>query len=268
VQLDSQAITVSISGFDVAITETTNRDINGTYVVVDVVDNVHATATVTVIQSDTSSGTESAYTVDAEIRSVDGSVYVMASYLDSEGDVAELPEGWTVVDEANLFQFGFLDIGDLIETEVMEDDNVGLDENDIFADRELLESLVESVTVDAMELEDGTAVDLITIAIKGEGFADLMGDELDLGLGDEDMADFMGALFDAVSFNLQFALDADDNVRQTTFTLTINVEDMDASFIPQVPEGMEAALSLHMERVETNTYSDINADLEPIEAPE
>jgi hypothetical protein len=31
---------------------------------------------------------------------------------------------------------------------------------------------------------------------------------------------------------------------------------------------MEAALSLHMERVETNTYSDINADLEPVAAPE
>jgi hypothetical protein len=268
VELESQVIAVSISGFDLELAETTNREITGAYINADGVENIQAEALVTTQNSDGTSGTETAATIQAEVRVVDGTVYVMAEYLDSEGTVPDLPAGWIVVDEMNVLQYDFLDIGDLIESATSEA-TAAIDDSDLFDDRELLESSLESVTVDPIELEDGTLVDLITLTLGPEGFTQLLGDTLDLGLGDESgMAEMMDAMFEGISFNFQVALDADDNVRQTVFTLTINVEDLDASFIPEVPEGMEASLSISMDRVETTTYSDINADLEPVAAPE
>jgi hypothetical protein len=267
VELESQVIAVSISGFDLELAETTNREITGTYINNDGVENISATALVTTQELDGTSGTETAATIEAEVRVVDGIVYVMATYLDSEGSVPDLPQGWVEVDATNMLLFDFLDVSDLLEGEDTPDGNI--DETDFFTDREKLESVLESVTVDPIELEDGTAVDLITLTMGAAGFTELLGDTLDLGLGDDTgMAEMMDAMFEGIAFNFQVALDADDNVRQTVFSLTINVEDLDASFIPDVPEGMEATLSIAMERVETTTYSDINADMEPVAAPE
>lgn len=268
VELESQEIALAMSGFEFSQTETTNREITATYIDVDGVENIHADVLVTSIAADGIEDTESAYTLEAEVRLVDGELYVMASYLDSEGAVNELPEGWVTVDETNLFQFIDLDISDLLDTDIAES-TTGFDENDLFEDREQLEGLIESVTVDPIELEDGTPVDLITLTFSADGFTELMGETLDLGLGDDSgMEEMMNALFEGISFSVQIALDADDNVRQTNITIAINVEELDASFIPDVPEGMDVSLSITMEMVETTTYSDINADLQPVTAPE
>jgi hypothetical protein len=199
------------------------------------------------------------YSIDAEARVVDETLYFNGTYLIPDPDLPLLPEGWTVVVDPDVVE----GLENLHLDDMIEDDSLG---GTLFDEPDLMRAAASLVTVMPSTLDDGTPVDIIAITLDSAGVAMALTESSVLE-GDSAASSTAAALTDESELVLLVALDAENNPHQVVLTSTIEAIDVDGpSFDPSFPEGLTFDTSLAV--VQTHTYSQFNEPFEPVAAPE
>jgi hypothetical protein len=248
-----------------AVEGTTTHEVNAFHVVGDV-PNLRANARVT-MNLYTLLTENMSRTLDAEIRVVDGVLYVNATRQTDPPEDEELyanapmPEGWTLVE--NLDDWPALDILFLDNFTPGDDPNVYMDIRDLSDD---VFALASAVSSESVTLDDGTAVEAITLEVTGENLRELIrrsseaGNDLELGmiLGDLTLLD---QLNDAASI-LSVTVYVDDQgwLRQVDITLRLDM--------PAPQNATEDQITWGWDITGTYEFSAINEPIEPVAAPQ
>jgi hypothetical protein len=194
------------------------------------------------------------FTIEAEARLIDGTLYVL---MISENTL--LPDDWFVVDDlANYPALEDLDLDNLLEDKGFFDE-VSEDE---------FRQTISEAEVAPDTLEDGTAVDAITLRMQQEGVLSL------LNL-DEELDPSMLALFGGAGqageddfLSMTAFVDEADLLHTGVIQWEYSLVDADgATVMPdQLPAGstLDFAISASM----STAYSQINEELEPALVPE
>lgn len=215
-------------------------------------------ANVNVNYSETTMGEEEAFEMDAEVRLVDGVLWVDAAYVDPADDLEPLPQGWTsyvTIDDIP----GELDALDL-------DSYLGATLRP-FENRELVMASISSITVEPMTLPDETEVDLITVTFEEEGFRNLFSQFVDSAMTSDNP--FLSVLSSVaadgtITFSMGLTEDNDPMLRETRLDLTF--EDLELGTVSdEFPP--DAVLDLTLKIEETTNLSEINGVFDDIVAP-
>jgi hypothetical protein len=215
-------------------------------------------ADVSVNYAETTMGQEESFAMDANVRLVEGVLWVDAAYVDPDADVEPLPEGWTA----------YLTTDDIPgELDVLDLDSYLGDSPNPFDNRELVTSSVSSITVETITLDDDTELDLITLTFEEEGFRNLF----DRFVDPEATADnpFLSVLSSitaegTITFSIGLTEDNDPLLRETRLDLTF--EDLELGTVSdEFPP--DAVLDLTLKIEETATLSEVNAEFDEIETP-
>lgn len=222
--------------------------------------------TSTVIGNRIEDGTESTFLIQADLRLVDGLVYVNASYTTPDPSLPALPDGWTAITRADLEAYpGLESLGlDKIFTTVENGGLLPFVQNfDRFA--EVIRASATAVAVETQTLEDGRDVESITILLGSEGLGGLL-------TVDEDSA--QNPLIQLISQNLtedsngllSVAIDADGNIAQVLLAATVTTSEIDmTSVMTNAPAGTVGVFEI------TNssllTVSGVGETYTPVEAP-
>lgn len=254
----TQSMDISVGGPSFTIEQAVSRTETRTTLRADEQENSQSLVTLDFAENGLDGQT--AYVMEAEIRVVDGVLYLNATYSEATPDLPNLSPGWQAFDQVDSIPsiFNELDLNGYLEE----------DEDDPFDDRELIERIVSDISVEASETVDGTPVDVITFTIEGDGMREFMAASAD----EEEAAEnpFIGvyasdATVGAVVYTI--ALDADNNALEVSIEWSISVEEFDVSTVSdQFPP--DTILSLELSNARQETVTDINADLEPAVAPE
>ncbi|NJL95384.1 MAG: hypothetical protein HC915_17515 [Anaerolineae bacterium] len=217
-----------------------------------------------VIYSEEVDGTvEASYTMDYELRYVNGTLYVNASYAASEGNALPLSDGWVQVDDPEAFpEFQELDLDDL------------LDNFDGEARAEEFARIQEAISIGTLgattyedSLEDGSPVVVIRLVLDAAVLAEVTGSE-----EEEIPAEFVQAMVDAMATEeepivYEFALTPDGVLAGVALGLTLDLADADLRLlVAEVPEG--SLFSLMQEAEELTLYSNYGGTFDPVMVPE
>lgn len=263
-ELQSQDLTASIAGFEMG--QTSSVLIETTQTVTLGGDNIALIGTLAVDTAETgpTGGDAYSFTAQVEGRLVDGVIYVNAQYLESDGDLPELPEGWFELDALDF------DVADLLSDLSLED---WLDEEEMtdtpFETLETFIAAVSDITLTQETLDDGTEVDVITATIGAGGIMDMMADSDSFDPEDPTNMALMGMMGDNFDITFQIKLDSEDNPRYGILSMTIDLIDlnMDELGMEDMPPG--GTMSMVMSNQEVRQWSNINDPaLQPVEAPE
>lgn len=252
---------VALAGFTQEIVQSQQLDKTTTYVLGD---NPNALVVATYTsETNQEGGTIASYTVDAEARYVDGVLYVNITPVD--GDVSELalPEGWVEVEDVTTYEI-FDDIGldRILERVGAIEANPANDSP--LKDLELLEKIVQDVTVEETTLEDGSTVNVFTLTID---FVDLISEAPDAFGGDSNSAaQGLFNAFEGQSVEATIILDAEDNPLAYALSFEGELVDLDASVLSSSLAG--ATLNLSFVFSQTSELSQVNEAIEPVAAPE
>lgn len=262
------SLNVSVMGLIIGINSSKNVTSTTTKISGDPNDNIVTVSTVEYTEQSAIPGQESdiAYTLQSEVRSVDGVVYAMGSYVDSSGEVTVLPEGWVVVTNESDWAGAFseLDWSDFFPN----------DTPSPFEDAEVLNTALSDISSSATTLEDGTEAEVITMTFSPEGFMEVMA-----RMGTVDMSNpLLGPLFSQLASTdgmaLTAALTLTEGDQPVGFDVSMNwiLEGAEfdlGSVDPSMPAGMMAGLDLSISMTQSEFLHDINsADLVPATAPE
>lgn len=200
------------------------------------------------------------YTLGAEVRLVDGNIYVMAEYqTDATEDVGlpQLSPEWILITD-EVLESGETWDDILWELEL----NYYRGAGKPFQDDEKLTSLVQDVTVESGTLEDGTAVDIITLTLQGEGMPDFVSEALSI----ERANPYFDAFFNpGTTMVYAFSLDENDTLRLINASLQTKGDVNLSTLAPGTPPGVLAfAEAVFNQQIE---YRDINVPLEPVTDP-
>jgi hypothetical protein len=196
------------------------------------------------------------FTIMAEARVVDGTLYVNAAYETPDPMLPELPAGWVEVEDPAAYDvFDSLQLDDLID----------VDDDELFDDPDLVKETAQDVQVESITLEDGTAADRITVTFARDGLLAAYSAQDDL---DQGALDLFNAADESSGATFEVVLEADNTPRQVTINMALRTTDTDANALnPELyPEGM--FLSFDLTGTETEAYSDFDADVEPATVPE
>jgi hypothetical protein len=273
-EVQSQAVSINIGGFAQEQLSNTAREgevriIRG--------DNPNAVGFMTVRVLESEGADELAYTVEAEVRLVDGTIFVNASYIDGENPSFPLTGEWEAVDMEQQFMFPQYDILDLpglgeLVTPDMDDveGEEDMDDEDEGSPFDQLAEIIANasdISVEQVE-QDGDTIDLYTLTFGMDALMQVMGAE---GLGDESnpvipiILEELGGIEDLI--NMSIGLDAEDNVRQMSMDMVVDIVDVDASQLdPNIPTGSTFSFSIGM--LQSRTFDQINQVTERVEAPE
>lgn len=262
-ELQSQDLTASIAGFDMS--QTSSQEIEYTQTVTLGGDNVLMVATVSLDEAELGAQGSNALSFSAQVegRLVDGVIYVNAQYLEGDGDLPELPEGWVELDNLGFDALELLtdlDLEDLIDDP---EDKTGPLE-----DLDQLKAIINAIEVTTETLEDGTEVDVLTATFGSEGLMSLLAESGEMDLEDPTTVALMGMMGDNFNVTIQVKLDAEDNPRYAMFEMTIELVDLDMASlgIEGMPPG--GSMSMTMANQEIRQWSNINDPaLQPVEAP-
>lgn len=220
-------------------------------------DNVQSQITLTFSESGLAG--DSGYTMLADLRFIEGVLYLNAQYSDASDNIAPLSEGWQA--------FTSLEEIPGVFDELSFDDFFDTDTSDPLEDRELLESVTSSIISQSFETEDGTPVDVIIITID-EGFSTFYSEIVT----EEEIANnpFIGVFTsDIADGTIIYSLVVDENDMPISLTLAFEliIPEFDASTVSdEFPPN--TLLSIDFNSTETRTLSDINGDREPAVVPE
>ncbi|WP_119067039.1 hypothetical protein [Aggregatilinea lenta] len=234
-------------------------DLTRTAVYVQTGDTRDFSATVTAIETATrvQDGQEDvdSVTIDADAIYVDGTLYVSAAYAEPNPDLPVLAEGWIVVDDPDADEIlSLLELGDLVE------------DSALFDDEDLVRSAATSVTIEPGTTEDGTAVDVITVGFDGpESVLAVMAGSPE---GVNPTVEAILSVASEAGMALSVSLDADNNALEVNATMLIAAEGVDGHTLSpdQLPEGV--TLDLRFDQQQTQAFSDVNAEIGPITAPD
>lgn len=256
-ELMTMNLAVAVLGQEIVLNRTTQLDTDSQIIQLDEMTNVSTTAVAEYesVQSGMGQDESATFILNAEIRLVDDVLYLSAEYETSEGEVPELPmmDGWIAVEDVSGYEiFDILSLEDYLD----EDD-------DLFEDRELFRGAVSDLTIEPSELEDGTLVDIITVSVGSEAFSEAGIFE---GDSDDPMQAALSAIFGESLFTLTVVLGEDNTPYEVTLEFDVTAEELDASeLIPDLPAS--ATMNLELIMVNTQQFSDFNADFEPAIAP-
>jgi hypothetical protein len=263
---DSQSIDIVFGELAQAQTETVTWERTVTVIPGDsdnlADDNLQGTVSAQFEASETGpNGSQSRnYGVSAELRLVDDVLYVNAAYDVANPNLPELPDGWFVVDDLEMYEvLDPLQLDDILER----------DEEALIEDPEKLKAAAVSAAVEAATLDDGTLVDQITIMLGLNAMMDVFSEE---DGGDPEAAAMALALLDAASDESELVLvaylGADDVLHRLEMRLLLVAEDIDAQVLDpeSFPEGVMISFSFDM--TETAMYSGYGEPVDPAVAPE
>lgn len=219
--------------------------------------NIQATAVLDIVA--VNDGTEVSATINADILYVDQILYMNAQGEGASDFLNGIVEGWQAYDSEEAVPEGF--------DSLKPDSYFGDNEDNPFEDREYILPLISSIAVEPSELEDGTAVDIITITIDGEGFytfyTDLLAESEEenplLGIITPELLD--GTIIYSIT------VDAENTPIAYNIDLTMTIAEFDLSLIaPNVPE--DSLVSIIYSQSEESFISEANAEFSPAVAPE
>lgn len=207
-----------------------------------------------------STGAETvAYTIEGEIRFVDGILYVRGEAVEGE---PELPEGWVTSEEALAYSaFDRLSLDDKLEDALDEGFNL------LMNAAEEAKLVATDVTSEETTLEDGTAVEMISFSIPGAAIGELM--KLDPSFDPADPSNMLLDMLGEDSFYaISLYLDENDvlvgvNISGLLTATEVNMNELDPN---SFPAGL--MLNFNSENVEETFLQQVNETLEPVEAPE
>lgn len=206
------------------------------------------------------------YVMEAEVRRVGDELYVNAKYVESEGDVPALPEGWVMIDDpANFPEFEVLDLDDFsYEYLDLDDPEEASDEE--FA--ELLRQYATSVTLESAEV-NGETVDVVLVSLNYEGLREVLLQNDTVTPDDPFLTLFDTMLADSQEDLVTVSVGIDSEGRAVTGinNLSMSLPNIDlASMFPgEVPEG--AMMTLDMVQMQEYVVQ-YNTEFAPVEAPE
>jgi hypothetical protein len=213
-------------------------------------------------QETTSSGVDT-YLMSAEIRVVDGVLYIQAAYNDRTGNVPELPTGWIKLENPDDFPaFVTLNLAQY------------LTERPILYNRDTLIEALSGIRIENTTLEDGQTAESISLAFRGEGFEAAF---KSLQAPSAPVHDEENPFFSQLFANLQpdsevlmsIALDRDNNPLVFAFDIRLNSLPLDLTLINaenfQAGDTIRASLRVRRQvtLVRFNT-----AKVDPVTIPE
>ncbi len=223
-------------------------------------DNTQAVVAASVISSVTASdGTEQnvEYTISGEVIIVDGVLYVNAAYDEPSDQLPPLAEGWVQinsVEELDAYTaVDALGLGDLYEESDLDELNAMI---------EMYKQYATDVTLEQTTLDDGTAVDVITITLDSAGVAEYM-----------KIQEASSALFDLLltdeapdSYTFRMTLDAENNPIAIEGVMSIAGVGLDAQLFGSYPDG--ATIDVAVEAEQVAVYTPVVEGIEPAVAPD
>ncbi len=201
-----------------------------------------------------------AYSVQAEVRYIDGVLYVNGSYLEGGDGLPPLPEGWVIVEDPDMdLDYGTLELGRIVSWVDNEDD----EENVVDSLQSLLEAAT-SVTVTDDEV-DGIVVEVITVTFGWEGVFETLTESAE-DMGEDPFFTLIGEQLaeEGELMTVSVSLDGDENIRANSVTFTLDVSEIPGDSLG-IPGG---TISMILSNSENTTYSQINEEFEFVEAPE
>ncbi|MBZ0309986.1 MAG: hypothetical protein K8I82_28245, partial [Anaerolineae bacterium] len=172
-EVNGTTITVTSDGETLLAQE--SSEVNTTSYTLTNGESPNLSGTSSVIGTNSENGTEMTYLMEAELRLVDGQVYVNTSYLTPDPNLPVLPEGWTAITRDDLETYpGLESLGlDKIFTTVETGGSMPFVKNfEAFA--EVIRNSASVVAVETQTLEDGREVENITILLGSEGLGGLL----------------------------------------------------------------------------------------------
>ena len=232
--------------------------------------NIQSDITVTYLEDFNIPGEETLldYTVQAEVRYVDEQLYVNAFYIEAEGDMPNLPAGWVAVD--NYWEYPLYDNLGLAEFPVVTASTTTILDADLLT----MAAYISDAILRRGTLEDGTPVDYITMTFGPDAFRDLINEAL------QDAEDTLTEVYDAIVevldksdyIVIEVGLDADDVLRWIRLAANADLDEAEMQIIFEAleeeglsAEGIDMSMWVHIDV--WTTYDQINAILEPVDAP-
>ncbi len=196
------------------------------------------------------------YRLSAEVRWIDGVLYVQATPIDPGPDTPDIPAGWIIVEDPEEYPaLSSLNLNDFI------------DESSIFDNLDAMRAAALDVTWEAVTLDDGSPADQITIIF---GLEALFNEVYDLS--DEEVAQwemlFASSTDEEFVIQVTMIVGADGLPISYTGTLTCRLLGIDATdfFSDSVPEG--TTLDWENETTVESTITAVNTPADPITVPE
>ena len=200
-----------------------------------------------------------AYTISAESRLVDGVLYVQATRTtDDDSTLLPMPVGWAQIDDPNLWPaLEYLDLDSSLS-----------DEPTLFDMPDLLHDVAASVTSARGEMiDDGTPVDLVNFTLDADGFRRAVESEVLFGVGEADNMDIYAAIDNSSQAAYLSSLDADGVLRGSDLTFMVQWTGQPADMISS-DYGSDDLVDMNIEGTLTHRYSQFDADLPAVAAPE
>jgi hypothetical protein len=278
------AIEISFLGMALEVNQTVNQESTATVIKGDPYDNISAQIIADVESTNSFDQSVSSYTLNADARQVEGVTYMQVT---SEGDapeLEELPEGWFMLDDPAQF-----DALTNLQLDLFfgdEEDSIGAEgamggASDVFGnvltnEMDVLQQILSDVTVEAETLEDGTAVERITLTFDWES---LIQEGIDVGALDldelEEVAPGLEILEMAdINFTASVLIDAEERIRGVDVLLGIDLPELDLYAMAEamgqgtedIPEGTTMGFIVTADI--NQVFTQINDEsLMPVEAP-
>jgi hypothetical protein len=208
-------------------------------------ENVHGFAEVT-YEAVTLEGEELAFVMEAEVRYVDGTLYVYAEYTESMGNVPTLPTDWVVVDDADAFpELSVLNLDGILDADTGTERFNQISENAVRVEYEAFEDGSEAI----FAYFDGAGVTAVAMEDDGNPFNELV-----------------AAITDEV-LSIGIAVTGEGVIESIVTTSNIALADIDLmQFNPNSPEG--ALLRVTSATSELQEFDLTYTEFTPVEAPE
>ncbi|MBI5957811.1 MAG: DUF3459 domain-containing protein [Chloroflexi bacterium] len=204
------------------------------------------------------------YTLEGELRLVDGKFYVQAAYSEPQSDLAKVPAGWTILSEAADFDV-WPGLSMIINADAYFNPKSDAVYRIFRSPSDIIQTVFEQNTTSATSapgtFEDGTPVEIITLALTREA-------ALDLGLFSIDGPELQ-IIFEAMTgspLTIQLFLDEQGNTVGEDISFQVAIPELDLTWSPNVPAGY--TIDLTIEQTLSLRLTNINAPLELAVTPE
>lgn len=216
------------------------------------------------------------YVIEGEMRFVEGRVYLNAAYLNSQGDVPDLPDGWFEITDAAAWDiFNPLNIDNLLETE--DEDTTDFEAFQDFV-KFFTDDPLATATSTATTLDDGSAADILTVTLSTVGFSQIIqeqvNEDIENGEIDTESSDYLiqQAIYDNLTDETYTSIAltlTPDNI-PLSGVITVNFATAPFALAAIDPENFPEGITASVLGTAVDTYEFVSYDtgLAPIEAPE
>lgn len=269
---ENQSLTIqfNLPGQSLTVGQTEHYTLNG-YVVAGEGDGPDAmSATATLGASEEGPEGELSYSVETDIRAVEGAVYINATGTSNLPDFDPVSQtGWQVYTSADQLPetYAILELEDWLADS---GDTINPTRGDLLNDMDFLTRILEAVTVEEGELDDGTPVETITLAVSEAGFAELLREAGEIDDTTEQNPIVQVMLGETAQHDVTFVvqLDASGNLIHQTLRLDIEASEVDMGALSPENFPPNTLISLQLSVETIIDRSDFGADFEPVTAPE